>query len=264
MEQVHRSVSQYNRYLACGEAYRLITIEKVPQQPAAWLAQGSAFHEAVRFWEESGRTRDIVQSYLFVYDEEILRMKTKEPDLKQWLRAPSKTTEQDIRERRERGANQALLYKNIHEQGPGKDTVIADLDEFTIGIEVPFEVSLGKVTIKGSIDQILLYADGYEVRDLKTGNREQSSLQLAVYKYAVEKIFGLPVTRASYYYAKDGKIAYLMKSQLSRYSEEYLADLFETLDRGIINEVYLPNPSQACMMCPVRKFCREMGENVRS
>lgn len=260
----HRSASQYNRYLQCGEMYRLSTVERVPQEPAAWLAQGTAFHEAVRVWEESGRSADIVQMYFQFYDEEIEKMKRKQPDLKNWLRAPSKNTPQDIKERRDRGANMSLTYKNIHTMGPGKDTVIADVDDFTIGIEVPFEISLGDITIKGGIDQILLLPDGVEVRDLKTGNREQSNLQLAIYKHAVEKIFGWKVVKASYYYAKDGKIVTLSSKDLERYTESYLTELFSALDRGITDSVYLPNPGTQCTLCSVRKYCREMGENVGS
>lgn len=258
----HRSASQYNRYLQCGESYRLQSVERVPQNPAAWLAQGTAFHESVRVWEESGRSVDIVDTYMTFYDTEIEKMKARQPDLKEWLRAPSKTTPVDIRERRDRGANMALTYAKIHVDGPGKQSVIADIDEYTIGVEVPFEFSLGDVVIKGSIDQILLCEDGVEVRDLKTGNREQSSMQLAIYTLAVEKIFGWKVKRASYYYAKDGKIVSLSRDQLNRYDETYLTELYSALDRGITNEVYLPNPGTQCTLCPVRKYCREMGTNV--
>lgn len=261
-EKPSRSVSQYNQYLSCGELYRLSRVQRVPQPPAAWLAQGTAFHEAVQLWEESGRTIDIVQTYLDKYDKEIEYLKTKEPDLRVWLRAVSKTTLVDIRERRERGANMALLYQNLHTTGELKDEVPVDVDEFTIGIEIPFIVSLGEIQIKGAIDVILLHKDGVEVRDLKTGNREQSNIQLAVYKYAVEKIFGWKVVKASYYYAKDGRVVTLSEKQLQRYDEKYLTDLFSALDRGIMGEVYLPNPSSFCTMCPVRKYCREMGENV--
>lgn len=239
-----------------------MTVERVPQNPAAWLAQGTAFHEAVRIWEESGRSVDIVNKYEEIYDYEIEKMKLREPDLKVWLRAPSKSTPQDIKERRDRGANMALQYKNIHTFGEGKDSVLMDIDDYTIAVEVPFQFSLGDVEIKGSIDQILLHPDGVEVRDLKTGNREQSNIQLAIYVIAVEKIFGWKVVRASYYYAKDGKITTLYRKELDRYTEAYLSDLFQTLDRGISNGVYLPNPGSQCTLCPVRKYCREMGENV--
>jgi hypothetical protein len=40
------SYSQFDSMLTCGERYRLQKIEQVPEQPAWYLAGGSAVHEA--------------------------------------------------------------------------------------------------------------------------------------------------------------------------------------------------------------------------
>lgn len=262
-EQVvqHRSVSQLLKYARCSEEYRLSYVErKNTFKPAAWLAQGTAFHEAVQGWEESGRSSgfDIGNAYLVVYEREIESFKLRQPDLSQWLKSPKTTTENDIQARRDKGVEQLRNYVDYAENN---EFVIADVDEWTLAIEVPFQVEIGGVLIKGAIDQILMLPDGVEIRDLKTGNREAAYLQLGVYTLAVEKIFGWPVQKASYYYAKDNKIVTLSRKDLDRYNEEYLSELFGALNSGIENNVFIPNPGPNCTFCPVLDYCREMGKN---
>lgn len=260
----HRSVSQINTYLGCSEAYRLKYVDKppTPPMPAAWLAQGTAYHETIDVWENSGRSSlvDLTNTFITKYDEAIAKMKGEQPDLRLWLKAPKKKTEDDINERRERGLKQVQAYVDYAEENP---FYMVTLDEWTLGIEVPFELDLSGVTIRGGIDQIRqMYEDpmqGVHVVDLKTGNRESATIQLGTYKVAVEKIFGWPVKRASFFYAKDSKLVGLDKTDLDRYTEAYVTELYQALDRGIENKVFIPNPGGQCLLCPVKKFCREFN-----
>lgn len=261
-QRKHKSVSQINTYLGCSEAYRLKYVDKppIPPMPAAWLAQGTAYHETIDIWETSGRSTlvDLTDTFHDKYDLAIEKMKLEQPDLRLWLKAPKKKTEDDIAERRVRGLKQIQDYVDYAEENPFYFTAV---DEWTMGIEVPFEITLGNVLIRGAIDQIRLITDdpfqGVHVVDLKTGNRESASIQLGTYKVAVEKIFGWPVTRASFFYAKDSKLVGLDKPDLARYTESYVTELYEALDRGIENKVFIPNPGGQCLLCPVKKFCRE-------
>ncbi len=184
-------------------------------------------------------------------------MRQEEPDEKLWLHSFRTSTTEDIAARRIKGVEQVknyVLYAN------NNDFEIADIDEYTLAIEMPFEVEIGNTLIKGAIDQVLVHPDGYEVRDLKTGNRQASALQLGIYKVALEKIFGWPVILGSYYYAKDNKVLTIPKQEMDRYTEEYLGELFSALNRAIEHRVYIPNPGSSCALCPVKKFSREMGE----
>lgn len=256
----HRSVSQLTKYRECGELYRLTYVDKVPNgwRPAAWLAQGKAFHEAIQEWEESGRSPlvDPESTYVVHYDQHILQMTQEEPNRNNWLHAFKTSTEDDIANRRLRGVEQVRGYVQY---ASNNEFVIADIDEWTLAIEMPFEVVIGTTLIKGAIDQVILHPNGYEVRDLKTGNRQTSALQLGVYKVALEKIFGWPVILGSYYYAKDNKVLTIPKQEMDRWTEGYLTELFDELERGIENKVFLPNPGSNCMLCPVKNYCRELG-----
>lgn len=258
---MHRSVSQLLKYTSCSEQYRLMYVDKpdLPYRPAAWLAQGTAYHETIREWEGSGRYLPFAfdERYYYFYDLEIAKMRAKEPDLYKWLRAISKKPEVDIEERRNKGLEQVLSYveyvkTNLY--------FIKDIDEYTLALEVPFELDIGNTKVKGAIDMIIDREVGVEVRDLKTGNRESQFLQLGIYKLAVEKIFGWKVVGASFFYAKDSKVVGLTARDLARYDEPYLTQLFTSLDAAVENKIYIPNPGGHCTMCPVKKFCREMGD----
>lgn len=259
----HRSVSQLTKYANCSEEYRLSYVDKVnDRKPAAWLAQGTAFHIAVDGWEASGRSAlfDIGGTYRLIYAQEIAAMRSNEPDTKKWLSGPRTNVEDDIKAREERGVQQLQNYVDYAENNA---FVIQDIDDFTLAIEVPFEIEIGGILVKGAIDQILQLPDGVEVRDLKTGNREAGKIQLAVYVHAVEKIFGWPVKKASFFYAKDARVVTVSRQELDRYDDKYLTDLFQTLEVGIENKVFIPNPGPSCMMCPVRKGCRELGDDPK-
>lgn len=259
----HRSVSQLTKYAKCSEEYRLTYVDKVNgPAPAAWLAQGTAFHDAVEGWENSGRSAgfDIEAEYRLVYNREIAAMRTHQPDTKKWLHGPRTDPEEDIKAREERGVLQLQKYVDFAEND---SFFIKEIDDFTLAIEVPFETEIGGILVRGAIDQILILEDGVEVRDLKTGNREAGKIQLGVYKYVVEKIFKWPVKRASFFYAKDAKIVTLTEDELLRYDEEYLSSLFQSLEVGIENKVFIPNPTESCFLCSVKDWCRELGSTPR-
>lgn len=255
----HRSVSQLTKYASCSEQYRLSYVDKHDTfSPAAWLAQGTAFHVAIEGWEQAGRSElfDTCQAFVVAYDAEIEAFKSRQPDMTKWSHSPRSKVEDDISNRRDRGVQQVKDYMTY---ASSNNFMIKEIDDYTLAIEVPFEVEIGGVTIKGAIDQILADPQGVEVRDLKTGNREAAYLQLGIYAHVVEKAFGWPVVRASFYYAKDSKLVTLSRKELERYSEEYLTNLFQSLETGIQNNVFIPNPGDGCLFCPVKDYCREKG-----
>ena len=71
------------------------------------------------------------------------------------------------------------------------------------GIEVPFETVLGGVLLRGRIDAVYEAAGKYEVVDWKTGKSKSgddlaaAAIQLAMYRLAYSKLFGVPLENIS-------------------------------------------------------------------
>jgi putative RecB family exonuclease len=254
----HRSASQLTVYAECSEAYRLKYVEKVPQYPAAWLAQGNAFHETVEEWELAQQPpfADLHGRYVQIYDQGIAAFDGVEPNRQHWLRAPKSSVENDISNRRELGL---LLLRNYSEFVLDEQRrPLLWVDDYTPGIELPFSVTFGDVEVRGKVDRVEREEDGsLHIIDLKTGNRESAKIQLGIYKVALEKDLGIKVSKASFFYAKDGKLVTLTDWDLARYTEDYVTDLVAALTRGIENKVFIPNVTQSCFLCPVKRECRE-------
>lgn len=96
-----------------------------------------------------------------------------------------------------------------------------------------------------------------------TGNRVKASTQLGLYKIALEEIYGYSVSHGEFLYTKGDKKApneaAMEKVNLDKYTRAYFEEMFATLERGIQNEVFIPSPSDACGLCAVKDYCREMG-----
>lgn len=256
----HRSHSQLASVLRCGEQYRLERLVKPrpPERPASWLALGTAAHSTLAQWEMSDRTIDPLDFFSTAYDTEIEELFLKQPDINMWLKPPvTKSVETDIKNRKKLGFKQIQNYiedaitsgwEVWHPEGHEKPAV-----------EIGFEVYLGGVKVVGDIDLILYWPsqDAYVIRDLKTGNREKNYLQLGLYGLAARKIFGLDIHLAEYFYLKDGGSSGYR--DLGRYTEEYLGTIYHNLDQQISLGLLTPNPGDACGLCTVQEFCREMG-----
>ncbi len=250
------SISRLTSYARCSEAYRLEKVEKVPRTPAAWIASGTAFHEAVDQWEKSGRAADIRLAFEVSYWEEIGRLKEQEPDLTKWLRPPNWKPETDINKRYEAGCLQVQVYRDTALSEPWKP---AELPDGSPASEVDFAVMLtSEIGLRGQVDLIMEWPDGSRrIRDSKTGAKLPGRLQLGTYRFAMAEALGWKIDYGDYYLAKKGVVD--GPHDLRRYSWNVLRQYFEALDQGIRNGVYIPNEGDGCAPCSVRDFCREKG-----
>ncbi|MGI5245446.1 PD-(D/E)XK nuclease family protein [Dactylosporangium sp. CA-139066] len=251
-----RSVSQFGTYARCSEAFRIEKVEKVKGRPAAWIAGGIGFHEAVDQWETSGRTIDIVNAFEVAYWQEIGRLKEQEPDISRWLRPPRWKPETDIDGRYAKGKEQVAAYRAHALEAPWR---LAELPDGSPATEVPFEFRLSETLgLRGSIDAILRWSDGsMRVRDYKTGSKLPGLLQLGVYKLAALAALGFDINHGDYWMSKKGDIN--GPHDLSRYTLGYVSELMHRLDRGITAGVFLPNVGDACGTCSVADYCSEVG-----
>lgn len=257
-----RSVSQLKNYTRCGEAFYLERMVKprLPRYPAAWTIVGNALHELYEDWELNGRDFVIAPRYAEVYDRIVAEETEKCPDLDQWVKTPNvKTTQKDIDLRRAEGEEQARLYEQHCREAEWK---LWELPDGGAAVEVPFEVELWGVPVRGKIDTLLEWPDGQiTVRDLKSGSKEGNDdhRQLGLYRYVAATMFDITLRRGEYFYTKPRIFGSGGWVTLDRYTDEKLAKDYQALDVGIQNNIFLANPGKACGFCGVKEYCSEFG-----
>lgn len=255
-----RSVSQLKSATRCGEDFRLSRLVKVPQRPAPWTALGVAFHEAFYEWELLERKIDVCDYFQIQYDTYITQMKLEQPDLRYWMTPPNaKSVEKTIDSYRTRG-----LEKDVPTY---RDRCLkAGWEVLSIGgnpaLELPFELDLDGVQIRGKIDSLKVFPqDDYVfVEDLKTGNvgdDEADRRQLGVYALAAKEVYGVEVQAGRYWFTKVDRPSEWF--DLSRYTREYLGSTFRRLDAMIDGGMLLASPGAACGLCSSKPWCGELG-----
>lgn len=257
---MHRSVSQYTTFIQCGEAYRLERVAKAPQTPAAWLVQGTAVHAAIEAYELSYRALtagEAASVFQAKYEQGIAELLEVEPDPDRWLTGNARTKGSlDISRRQDAGEQQVRDYIAAM---PASPFTVWEIMPGYLAVELPFELVLGDVLVKGFIDQVLEDESGrLLVRDLKTGSkRPVTPLQLGVYALAVEDAYGVRPGYGDFYMFKDGgpTAAY----DLSEYTRERVGRWFHDMDRAESAGIYLASPGDHCRVCSVYQWCDAVG-----
>lgn len=253
----HRSVSQLKLYERCPQAYYLSRIQKVWSRPAAWLAQGSACHEAFEAWERSGRTmtvEDAQNVFRDSYERHINEACEATPNFQAWFKSGPYDGQTDVERRYLLGLEQTARYIDWYTQHP--EEVIWVAPDGTPGIELGFDIDLDGVHVRGFIDAVIVSPDGeLIVRDAKTGNQPGDDFQLGVYAVAVAESFGVPQpTQGDYWMGKSGKPTY--PYDLSEWSRERVSGKFRELEDNITAGRFDADPEPSkCRFCDVASSC---------
>lgn len=259
IKPIYRSVSQLTSYISCPESYKLQRIDRVEAKPAAWFQQGTAFHEAIEFWEKFDRKPDleeVLEQYYSAWDDGLAEALDFGPD--DWLTGTAKRDgPADIAMRMDKGAQQVADYIEF---------ALAHSEEWRIlrldgkpAVEQKFELLVPyqdeELIVVGYIDQMVEYRNGViRPRDMKTGTKKPNwEIQLAVYALAMREVWGLPAWTGDFYMAKDKGLT--KPYGLERYNRAYIESLFQQLESGIRAKSFLPNPGSMCHVCPVKQFC---------
>lgn len=251
-----RSVSQLKLWRSCSLSWKFQKFDKEKSQPAAWLPQGTAFGYVAEQWELSLRVMPEMhqkEEYFQKFDEEMAGYQDVQPDLSKWLTVGRTKIETDIKNRRQRGWDQWVVYRDRVSRESWRPL---ELPDGSPAVEVRFAVDLGFGPLRGAVDLVKDWGDGPPtVNDLKTGNREKTPLQLAVYAVALNEMFGLDIVKGSFYYAKTDDYSPLY--DLTTLDEDYLRGEFEAMERGIENRAFNANVGDACTLCPAKSKCTE-------
>src|SRR5690606_4836433 len=229
---LHRSVSQKNQYDRCPYSYKLARIDQVWQRPAAWLPQGSAEHEAIEAYEKSGQQMSVENGRELFRERYAYHVGTYTEDTPNWdfwaASGPYKGAV-DVERRFKLGEDQIRAYIAWREAHP--EEKIWRTRDGVLAVELPFEIELGGVPIRGYLDQVVVDESGQlEVRDVKSGKKPDTNIQLGTYKVALEVQYGVNAPVGSYFLGKHGKptLAY----DLSEYTVESVTEEFVELDNN--------------------------------
>lgn len=252
----HRSVSQLKLYERCPYAYKLSRMDKVWQRPAAWLAQGSAVHEAAEAYERSGRTLTIQQAqdvFRESYAKHINEACETTPDFSRWFASGPYGGQLDTERRYEIGLGQVEKYLDWYEAHP--DEVIWIAPDGTPGIEIGFDIDLDGVMVRGFIDAVIEQGGDVLVRDNKTGNQPGDDFQLAVYAVALAEQYGIEQPSVGdYWMGRSGKPTKVYP--LNGWTREKVSAKFAELEENITAGKFDPDPEPSkCRFCDVSAAC---------
>lgn len=108
--------------------------------------------------------------------------------------------------------------------------------------------------IGGKLDRVDNVDDGtLEIIDYKTGKEKGDNLQLIMYTFLVEGIYGKKVSRATYIYLKSGRRVSVEPAEDLR--AETKRHIIDTVDKIADTKEFKPNISKLCGYCDYLPFC---------
>lgn len=123
-------------------------------------------------------------------------------------------------------------------------------------VELDLKCCFGDVPVRTIIDRLFVTPEGeLAVVDLKTGasSPRDMGLQLGFYASAVEQVFGIRPSIATYWNARKGGIGefYDVAHLTPEFLGRLLGDFVTARDAGL----FIPNLSQNCGNCGVKRAC---------
>ena len=255
----HLSVSQVLLWERCPQAYLRGRLLKEWSKPAAWLAQGTAVHAV----QEALLTDGVMPEesyYGAVYANCINDMAEVTPNFDSWFASGPYDGEADIERRYDLGWRQCQWLENFLAK---REVWIAP--DGTPGVEMPFEVVMQGVLVKGFIDLIIVDNGVPVVVDLKTGNKPGDPFQLQVYAVALNIMYGVEVKHGMFLMSKHQKWSIPYPIVKSFVTADRIFDARRQMVKAVddYNEGLLEDPepfpakpeANKCRFCDVQRNC---------
>lgn len=139
------------------------------------------------------------------------------------------------------------------------DWVVAEIPGFGPAIEVPFNyyVTPGRL-VHGFIDRVFTSRTqgGYYPLDIKSGLKPKTDEQLGLYKAALNEVLGWNIERGYFIYGlKSGEAKLTNPLDLSHWTPQRLAAVYEPASQAIEQGIYIPAPGENCFTCSVSEHC---------
>ncbi len=257
----HASYSSVDSWLQCGQKYYLTKIEGHKEDPAWWSVGGSAVHHATEWWD-LGMHQELNTTDLFLRAFEEQTANEAEwtgTSPKDWRNSRG----QDGDWWRANGAPMVQAWIDWRQETGWHifefevDDGVNDVPHFFPGVEVPFEVDIGGVPVKGYIDRVMVTDAGeVVVVDLKSGARKPDSpLQLGYYRAALEEQYGVHADLGGYFMNRKKKGEQIEVTGLGKYTPEFIGRFVQGFQRARELNLYVPHVTAFCKSCGVAAHC---------
>jgi len=247
------SATRLKTYLTCPRQFKYAYVEAIPVPLSAALAFGRVMHRTLYTLHQEciagSRALDVERAFALFDGLWREAIEQEQPVFKEG----GVTVEAywDIADDMLRG------YVARHQSAPQP-----------LMVEYPFELSWEGHLLSGIIDRIDEGESGLVIVDYKTSQRKPSSqvlkedLQLTVYAFAVERIFGRPVQRIVHYHLRDGTLLATTRSHhdYRRLTQGVLPRFTHQTQRSS----YEPRYGYWCRFCDYRARCEQEGRPLPS
>ncbi|HLI01901.1 MAG TPA: PD-(D/E)XK nuclease family protein [Acidimicrobiales bacterium] len=249
------SPSKVSSFKDCALAFRLATIDRVPEPKSPPAAKGTLVHRALQllFAEEppGHRSVDVALAKLARAVPEIL-------DGEEYRQLGLSGEERD-----EFVADAETLVRNYY--------ALEDPDAVrVIGTELRVGADLGSLRLSGIIDRLELDADGeLVVTDYKTGRApSDASVQARLvgvhfYAFLCERLFGRRPVRIQLLHLREPlAISTVPSDQSIRGLERQTLAIWSAVERACETEDFRPKPGYLCSYCAFRPYCPAVGGDL--
>lgn len=161
----------------------------------------------------------------------------------------------------ENGLNMVKAYHDWRIANP--NMVIWDTPQGVPAVELEILVDAGNGTmVKGSVDRVFQDFNSGElcIVDLKTGSNTPTPIQLASYKLALYKTFGITIKFGAYWMAREGRLVEV--HDLDRYTPDMIARWFRNVRKAIDMGLFTPHASRDCGWCGMKEHCYVWNDNT--
>ena len=260
----HASYSSISSWSQCGLKYKLTKIDGYLEQPAWWSVGGSAVHKATEWWD-IGAHQELSTEDLFVaaFSDEV---KQQEKFTLTKCDTWRSSRNQDEAWWMANGPGMVQTYIDWREQTRWQilDIPGSDGQPDLIGVELPVDVELGGMPLKGYIDRVFATAAGEVViLDIKTGARKpDSALQLGFYRAGLELQYGITADLGGYFMNRKKAGEQLIVEGLQQYTTAYVSRFVAGFKSARESGVFLPHVTSFCKSCGVAAQCWAVNPEV--
>ena len=245
----HFSHSQLETYSICPLKYKFSNVLKIPVEGSRGnLTFGQTIHSTLyKFLKPLEETE---QSSLFSEDA---KKELSEENLKKiydyYWSDDGYSSKKERQDYYERGLN---CLRNFWQDWSENSSPVI------LYLEKKFTYKLGGKIIKGTVDRVDRLPDGtLEIIDYKTGTikdtlTSDSKIQLTLYQLVLEELFGVKVSRLTYYYVEGPqRLSFVAKPEfLNKVRQEAITKMV-----AISEGKFPPTPGMACSFCDFNKIC---------